>query len=156
MTFIRKTLPEQPYLYVERECPYGPEIAEAMGSGFAAVFGHVSAQGITPLSMPMSIYLGMDPEILRFRAAVMVNAEDAAKADGDVKAATLPAGDAMSTMHLGSYDKMNETHQALWQYMETEKTPAKMPVWEIYIDDPAKTPADKLRTEIYRMIDGNA
>lgn len=156
MTFTRKTVPEQHYLYVDRKCPYGPEIAKAMGSGFAAVFGHVGGHGITPQSMPMSIYLGMDPEILRFRAGVMVSAEDATKTGGEVKADTLPAGEAMTTTHVGSYDKMNETHQALWQHMEAENIPAKMPVWEIYIDDPDDTPEDKLRTEIYRMIDGNA
>jgi len=156
MTFTRTTLPAQHYLYAERECPYGPEIAKAMESGFGAVFGHVGTHGITPQSMPMSIYLGMDPDILRFRAAVMVSAEDATKTDGEIKADTLPAGDAMTTTHVGSYDKMSETHQALWQHMEAEGIPAAMPVWEIYIDDPGNTPADAVRTEIYRMIAGNA
>jgi len=63
MEFTRQTLPAQHYLYVTRECPYGPEIAEAMGSGFAEVFGFVAENGITPLSMPMSVYHGMDPNM---------------------------------------------------------------------------------------------
>lgn len=152
MEFTRSTLPAQHYLYVDRECPYGPEIAQAMGSGFAEVFGFLDAQCITPQTMPMSVYLGMDPSILRFRAGVIVSAEDAAKASGDIKSDTLPAGDVMTTTHVGSYDTMNQTHQALWKHMEDNNIPGAMPVWEIYVDDPGETAAEDLRTEIYCAI----
>lgn len=152
MEFTRKALPEQHYLYVERECPYGPAIAEAMGSGFAEVFGFVGQNGITPLNMPMSVYKGMDPEILRFEAAVFVTAEDAAKASGNIKAGTLAAGDAMSATHVGSYNDMSKSHQAMWDHMKENDIPGAMPVWEIYIDDPGDTAEADLRTEIYKTI----
>jgi len=152
MQFTRKTLAPQHYIYVDRECPYGPEIAKAMESGFGEVFTFVGMNGLKPLSMPMSVYTGMDPEILRFRAGVIVSAEDAAKADGDVKSDQLPAGDAMNVTHTGSYDSMNQTHQALWQHMEDEGIPSAMPVWEIYVDDPGQTAVEQLRTELYRSI----
>lgn len=152
MAFTRKTLPAQHYIYVDRECPYGPEIAEAMGSAFMEVFRFVGEAGVSPLSMPMSVYLGMDPSILRFRGGVIVSAEDAAKATGTIKADTLPGGDVMTTTHVGSYDTMNQTHQALWQHMEAEGIPGAMPVWEIYADDPGDTPEAELRTDIFRAI----
>ncbi len=152
MEFTRKTQPEQPYIYVDRECGYGPEIAEAMGSAFGDVFGFVGQFNVTPLSMPMSLYLGMDPEVLRFRGGVMVSAEDAAKAREPIKADTLPAGDVMMTTHVGPYDSMNQTHQALWRHMETEGIPGAFPIWEIYVDDPDNTAPEALRTEIYRAI----
>lgn len=152
MDISQVTLPEQHYLYVDKECPYGPEIATAMGEGFAAVFGFVGQHGITPLAMPMSVYLGMDPTILRFRAAVIVSADDAAKATGDIKSDVLPAGPAMTTTHVGSYDAMSDTHSQMWNHMEAEGIAGGMPVWEIYVDDPGNTPVDTLRTEIYRTI----
>ncbi len=152
MDFVRKTLPDQHYLYVDRECEYGPGIAEAMGSGFAEVFGFVGSQGITPVSMPMSVYLGMDPKILRFRSAVMVSPQDAEKAEGSIKADILSSGDVMTVTHVGSYDNMNKTHEAMWDHMKAEGIPGSMPVWEIYIDDPGDTAPEKLRTEIYCAI----
>lgn len=154
MEFTRKTFESQHYIYVDRECPYGPEIAQAMGSAFGEVFGFVAEQGITPLSQPMSIYLGMDPEILRFRGAVMVSAEDAKKAKGNVKADQIPAGDAMTATHVGSYSNMNETHGAMWKYMEAEGIKGTMPVWEIYVDDPGEVAEENLRTEIHCAIEG--
>ena len=54
--------------------------------------------------------------------------------------------------HVGPYSNLNQSHGALWKYMETEGIPGAMPVWEIYIDDPDGTDEDKLRTEIYRAI----
>ncbi len=152
MDFTQKDLPEQPYIYVDRECPYGPEIADAMGSAFGEVFGFVQEKGITPRSMPMSIYLGMDPKILRFRGAVAVSPEDAAKATGAIKSDTLPGGTTMTGVHVGNYDTMNVTHQAMWAHMETEGIKGTMPVWEVYVDDPGMVEADKLRTEIYCAI----
>lgn len=152
MEFTRKSLPERHYLYVEKECGYGPEIAEAMGAGFGAVFGFAGSKGITPLSMPMSLYFGMDPEVLRFRSAVIVSAEDAAKAADGISAGTLPAGDVMTTTHVGAYDAMNQTHQALWAHMEAEGIAGAFPIWEEYIDDPGDTAPEALRTAIFRMV----
>ncbi len=152
MEFTQKDLPEQHYIYVDRECGYGPEIADAMGSAFGEVFGFVQKSGITPRSMPMTVYLGMDPKILRFRGGVAVSPEDAAKVSGNIKADTLAGGATMTTVHVGPYDRMNETHRAMWSLMEAEGIKGTMPVWEVYIDDPGMVEADKLRTEIYCAI----
>ena len=149
MEFTRKTLPAQSYIYVDREVPYGPEIAEAMGSAFGEVFGFLGQNGITPLSMPMSVYTGMDPSILRFRGGVIVTAEDAAKASGNIKSAELPAGDVMTVTHVGAYDEMNKTHQAMWAHMKENGIESSMPIWEIYVDDPGEVEADKVRTDIF-------
>ena len=153
MDFTRQTLPAQPYLYVERECPYdGPKIAEAMGSAIGEIGAFVAEKGIAALGPPMSIYLGMDPSILRFRTAVPVAAVDAAKAGGAVKADTLPAGDAIATTHVGTYANLNQTHRALWDHMAAEGLSGAFPIWEIYLDDPREVPEEQLRTEIRRAI----
>ncbi len=152
MDIERKTLDSQHYLYVARECAYGPEISQAMGSAFGEVFGFNAKHQITPLSMPMTVYMDMDSSVLRFRGGFLTTAEDAAKASGSVKADTLPAGEVLMTTHVGPYERMNETHRALWQHMEENAIACGMPIWEIYIDDPERTEPDKVRTEIYRMI----
>lgn len=152
MEFVRKSLPAQHYIYVDRECNYGPEIAEAMGSAFGEVFGFVGENGIAPISMPMSVYTGMDPAKLRFRGAVIVSQEDAAKASGNIKADVLPEGDAMTVTHVGSYMGMGDTHKAMWGHMKEQDIPGTMPVWEIYVDDPTEVDEETLRTEIYCAI----
>ena len=153
MTITRKTLPEQHYLYVDRECAFDPAaIGEAMGSGFGEVFGFIGANNIKSLSMPMSLYTDMPSDKLRFRACAMVSAEDAARAQGAIKAGVIPAGDALTKMHVGPYASLNQSHKALWDYADANGLAKAMPVWEIYVDDPQKTPETQLRTEVFRAL----
>jgi effector-binding domain-containing protein len=155
MSIERKTLPEQHYLYVDRAASLTApaEIGEAMASGFGEVFGFVARKGVTPLAMPMSLYIEMPSGAqMAFRAGVLVSADDAKKAEGEVKAATIPAGDVFTTTHVGPYASLNQTHKALWDHMSAQGAAKAMPVWEIYVDDPQKTPEQSLRTEIYRAI----
>ena len=154
MSIQRTALPEQHYIYVEREASYdGAEIAEAMGSGFGEVYMFTEQEGIERLSMPAAIYMDMPAgNKMTFRTAIFVSATDAARCKGNVKAATIPAGDVMTTTHTGPYATMNQSHQALWQHMEANSIPAAMPVWEIYVDDPTTNPEGEVRTQIYRSI----
>ncbi|MEM8772742.1 MAG: GyrI-like domain-containing protein [Pseudomonadota bacterium] len=156
MDFERKEMPEQHYLYVDREASFSKnDIAEAMGSGFGAVFAFNAENGVTPLSMPTSIYMEMPSgDAMTFRAGVFVSAEDAGKASGEIKSATMPAGEVVSGTHVGPYANLNQSHKALWDYVEREGLGKAMPVWEIYVDDPTTVPEDKLRTEIYRVVGG--
>ncbi len=155
MNIERKKLPEQHYLYVDRECAFdGKAIGDAMASGFGEVFGFAGKNGIAPLSMPMSVYLEMPGDKLRFRAGVIVGKADAARATGAVKAGALPAGEALTATHVGPYASLNQSHKALWNYAETHNLPKAMPVWEIYVDDPTTKPEADVRTEIFRALNG--
>tara|TARA_Y100000052_G_scaffold27599_1_gene37310 strand:+ start:7934 stop:8452 length:519 start_codon:yes stop_codon:yes gene_type:complete len=155
MQIERKTLPEQHYLYVEKEVSMmnAQAIGEAMGSAFMTVFGFTGPNGITPLSMPMSLYMEMPNDgLMRFRGGVFVSAEDAAKASGEVKAGVIPAGDVYAATHVGPYSNMNVSHNALWTHMDNEGVAKDMPVWEVYVDDPATVPEAECRTEIFRAV----
>ncbi len=155
MNIERKTLPEQHYIYVDRECGFDPKgIGDAMTSGFGEVFGFAQGKGIAPLAMPMSVYMEMPGDKLRFRAGVLVSADDAGKAEGAVKSAVMPAGDVLTATHVGPYASLNQSHKALWDYAESHGLPKAMPVWEIYVDDPTQTPEAELRTEIFRALGG--
>ena len=149
----RVTLDEQPYLYVDRECPYGPEIADAMASAFGEMFTFMQDQGITPASMPISVYVTMDPDKLRFRGGFMVQADDASKASGNVKADVLPGGEVMTVTHVGSYAQLSATHSEMENAMAKAGTPSQMPIWEHYIDDPGEVAEAEVRTEIFRCFE---
>ncbi|MAT33950.1 MAG: hypothetical protein CMK06_02215 [Ponticaulis sp.] len=154
MKIERVELPEQHYLYVDREVDFTnpAAIGEAMGSAFGEVFGFIGAQELTPLSMPMALYLEMPEDgKMRFRGGVFVSAEDASKAHGSVSADHIPAGPTFKALHVGPYSSLNETHKALWDHMATQGISGAMPVWEIYVDDPTAVPENECRTEICRL-----
>lgn len=156
MDAVRKTLPEQHYLYVGRQVAYTPEeIAEAFKTGFGEVYGFINAHGITPTGMPCAVYVEMPSEgRMAFRAAFFVGEADAAKAEGTIKADKLTAGDAFVATHVGGYSGLGATHKALWDQMEAAGVTPGMPVWEIYVDDPTMVSEAELKTEIYRSVGG--
>ena len=145
---------EQSYVYVEGEAPMtdGAAIADAMGAAFGAAFQGIETHGMTPLSAPMTVYTDMPGPKMTFRSGFIVSKDDAAKASGDLKSDTLPAGDALHALHTGPYAKMSETHQTMWGEVKSRGLTPKMPVWEIYIDDPQETDEASLRTEIYHAL----
>ncbi|MHA7872889.1 MAG: hypothetical protein ACX939_11110, partial [Hyphococcus sp.] len=95
MKIERKTLPAQHYIYVDREASLaGNEIADAMASGFGEVFMFKEQNGVTPLSMPTSIYVEMPSgDKMTFRTGFFVSEADAQQASGNIKAGVIPAGD---------------------------------------------------------------
>ena len=155
MDIERHRLAAQPYLYVDRSADLAAAgIAAAMESGFGEVIGFFGEKKITPASMPIAVYAEMPGpgRKMAFRAGFFVDAAEASLASGTIIAGTIPAGEAIRTVHSGSYASLNQTHSALWAAIsEAGATPA-MPIWEVYIDDPTTLPEDKVRTEVWRAV----
>jgi hypothetical protein len=61
--------------------------------------------------------------------------------EGEVRAVETPAGEAAVAVHVGSYDRMKETHDAIHAWSAANKRAFAGKSWEIYgdwSDDPAK------------------
>lgn len=93
------------------------------------------------------------PERLRYDACMVVS--ERARARGEVSVAELPRADFAVALHRGPYDGVGETHARMvarllagpvdgagWQ-------PAEPPAREVYVDDPRRTAAADLRTELW-------
>ncbi|MEM6639840.1 MAG: GyrI-like domain-containing protein [Pseudomonadota bacterium] len=155
MNIKRKTLPEQHYLYVDREADFnGPAIAQAMGAGFGELMGFIQKHSIERQGMPATMYFDMPSgPRLSFRCAMFVSEHDAAHADESIRADVIPAGDVVCGTHVGPYASLSDSHRALWSYCDEHGLTKAMPVWEHYIDDPGVVAEEQLRTEVYRRIE---
>ena len=69
--------------------------------------------------------------------------------DGNVRVAQSYAGKALKTTHVGPYDTLAKTYGAFRAYMAAHGYIANGTSFSRYVDDPASTTAEKLRTEIY-------
>jgi len=156
LNFKMVEVEEAPYLYTERTCSMDPgDISRNMGIAFGTVGALVGKKGVTSASKALSVYYTHDDETLTFRAGFLVSEEDAAKAEGEVKADVLPAGKVLNYIHRGPYAKLRVSYGEMMEYLEAKGMTVGAPTWEIYLNEPdSVSTEDELETDIYVSVAG--
>lgn len=141
---------EESYVYADCQCAMDPDaISQTIGKAFEDVMGFIKSHGLALTGPALSVYYTFDPETVTFRAGFFVSAEDAKKAQGEIKAGLTPAGRVVNFVHTGPYTTLGESYQAMMGWMQQQGLELGAPTWEVYIDDPDSVPQDKLRTDIF-------
>lgn len=131
-------LQEQPTAVV-REQVAMTALPEFFGRAFAAVSAAMEAQGVQPAGPPFALYHGMPTEIVDVEAGFPVSTTVAAV--NGVRAGMLPECRAVQAMHVGSYDTLGTTYEAVKQRMGEEGLNASDDMWEYYLSDQSADPA---------------
>lgn len=141
---------EMPYLYEERSCSMDPQdISSAMGEAFVCVMKFFKNHNIESAGKVLSVYYTYDPKVMTFRAGFSVAKEDAAKAEGAVKAAVTPAGRVLTFTHLGPYSDLRKSYAEMMKYIEDNHLKLGTPTWEVYVNNPETVPEAELRTDVF-------
>ncbi|WP_346898339.1 GyrI-like domain-containing protein [uncultured Roseibium sp.] len=141
---------EIPYFYQERSCGMAPEdIGAAMGETFQAVWDFLLESGVETTGKALSVYYAYDPDEMTFRAGFSVDADDREKATDPIRYDTTPAGRVLHFRHTGPYSKLRDSYGQMMAYMEKEGLKIAAPAWEVYLNDPTKTPEDELLTDVF-------
>ena len=149
-SITKKEIAAQPVLMVRRRVKPS-EVAATLAEVLGYVFAHAQQNGIALAGQPLTRYLEWGPGLWTIEAGMPVTAHCCeTSCDADVRAGILPGGFVATTTHSGSYDKLNEAHAAIQQWIQAEGlTPAGAP-WESYTTDPADYPDPKdWKTEIF-------
>ena len=130
-------LAEQPVAVVRERVPMDA-LTDFFGRAFGAVMAATQAQGATPAGPPFALYRGMPSDTVDVEAGFPI-AGKFTDTDG-VASGTLPEADALEALHVGPYDTLENTYQAILGRMEAEGlTPADL-MWEYYLSDPEQEP----------------
>ncbi|HEY3510105.1 GyrI-like domain-containing protein [Kribbella sp. NPDC051137] len=124
-----------------------PDIGAWLGKAYGTVASTILAQGAAPAGAPFARYHPLGDGRFDVQAGFPVTA--ALTPTNDVQAATLPAGPAAATVHIGPYDTMEPAYGALTQWITTHNASPIGDPWEIYYSDPGTHPdPNTWRTEI--------
>ena len=89
----------------------------------------------------------------RFEAAIPVTGwGDGATISGNVQRGRSPSGDAVRIVHRGSYETLPDSYRLLEAWMGARGLAAGDVSWEVYVSDPAQTPAERLETQVYALV----
>lgn len=100
--------------------------------------------------IPFVGYYNMDMQNLDVEIGFLSSGN--ASGQGSIQTGTIPAGKAATVMHIGSYATIGNAHEFLHKWMEANGYQSVNGYYEIYLNDPADTPEDQLKTEIFTLV----
>jgi effector-binding domain-containing protein len=118
-----------------------------MGSLFGEIMGTLQSTGGSPAGMPFSRYHHMGDTDVDLECGIPVSS--AIETSGRVNECELPAGKVATVTHVGPYDQLRTSWDAIMGWVQSEGLTLNGAPWEVYVDDPTKVAPTELRTEIY-------
>jgi effector-binding domain-containing protein len=121
---------------------------DTLMDSFKALSALLDKQGIKPAGNAMIVYTSTDDTGFTFQAEIPIDQEPKNLAKS-MSMGKSPDGKALKFVHRGSYDNMDNTYEAITNYLDDKKLEAKDTFIEEYITDPLKTAEDKLVINVY-------
>jgi effector-binding domain-containing protein len=115
---------------------------------FKTLSALLDKQGIKRAGNAMIVYTSTDDTGFTFQAEIPVDQEPKNLAK-TMSMGKSPDGKVLKFVHRGSYDNMDNTYEAITNYLDDKKLEAKDTFIEEYITDPLKTEEDKLVINVY-------
>ena len=121
-----------------------------MGKSFAEIMAWFTTNKIEPMGAPFGIFYDdptkVKPESTRYEICFPVASQT--KGDDQVKVKKLDPVQVAATIYAGPYDKIGETYGKLFTWITDNKYQVVGAPHEFYLNDPAKVPAESLKTKV--------
>lgn len=142
---VIKDQPVQPVLAVRTRAAV-QDLPAVLGRIYGQVAHYLGSLGEPVAGPPYVAYYNMDMQDLDIEAGFPVN--EPLNGKDEIQPGMIPAGQAVSTVYSGPYSGMTPAYEALMAFMREQGLQATGVAYEIYIDDPAMTPPELMKTEI--------
>ena len=141
---------EQAYLGI-RDVVEVSAIPAKMGEFFRELFEYLGRKGIQPVGPPFAYYHSFNPEMIDMESGVPVSMPH--EGEGRIRGGKLPSGKALRALHIGPYDRLVETYNAMMAYAMEMDIELVETMWECYLTDPqSESDPSKWRTEIFILL----
>ena len=100
----------------------------------------------------MTIFTATDDTGFEYEAAIPIAEAPKNPPHGDIAMGQSPAGQALKFVHRGSYDDLDNTYEAITNYLDDKRLEAKDMFIEEYVTDPVTADQGKLVVNVYVLI----
>ena len=122
---------------------------ETITNAFKTLRAYITKEGLKIDGPPMTIFISTDDTGFQFQAAIPIAEPPKNPPKGEIAVGTSPAGHALKFVHRGSYDGLDDTYEAITNYLDDKKLEAKDVFIEQYLTDPLTTNEDHLVVNVY-------
>jgi len=142
------TLPERTVIYLQGHSKWDSAF-DSLVDAFRSLNEYLDKQGIKASGPAMTIYTKTDDSGFGFRAAVPIAQAPKDPPKGDIAIGQAPSGKALKFTHRGSYDSMDETYEAITNYLDDKGIEAKDLFVEEYTGGPLKAGDNDLLVSVF-------
>jgi effector-binding domain-containing protein len=125
---------------------------DTITGSFKKIKTYLDKEGIKPDGLPMTIFTSTDDAGFDYEAAVPIAEAPKNPPHGDIAVGQSPEGHALKVVHRGSYDDLDNTYEAITNYLDDKRLEAKDLFIEEYVTDPVTADHNKLVVNVYVLI----
>ena len=121
-------------------------------SSFKTLKAYLDKQGLKADGQPMTIFTSTDDTGFQFEAAIPLAEPPKSPPSGDIAVGKSPEGHALKFVHRGSYDGLDNTYEAITNYLDEKRLEAKDMFIEQYVTDPLSTDEEHLVVNVLVLV----
>ena len=145
------TLTAKPIVYVKGNGSWDTAF-QTITSSLKTVKAYVDKEGLKMDGQPMTLFTSTDDAGFSFEAAIPLTEPPKNPPRGDIVVGTSPEGHALKFVHRGSYDGLDNTYEAITNYLDERRLEAKDMFIEQYETDPLTTNEDHLVVNVFVLV----
>ena len=145
------TLTAKPIVYLKGTGTWDNAF-ETITNSFKTLKTYITKEGLKIDGQSMTIFTATDDTGFQFQAAIPVAEAPKTPPKGEIAVGTSPEGRALKFVHRGSYDGLDNTYEAITNYLDDHKLEAKDMFIEQYLTDPLSANEDHLVVNVYVLI----
>jgi effector-binding domain-containing protein len=123
-----------------------------ISSSLKKVEAYVAKAGLKADGLPMTIFLATDDRGFDYEAAVPLAETPKEPLRGDLAFGETPDGHALEFVHRGSYEALDDTYEAITNYLDDKRLESKNVLIEQYVTDPVTADEKNLVVNVLVLI----
>jgi effector-binding domain-containing protein len=116
------------------------------------VEAYVAKAGLKTDGQPMTIFLATDDLGFDYEAAIPLAETPKDPPHGEIAAGQSPDGRALKFVHRGSYESLDDTYEAITNYLDDKRLESKNVLIEQYVTDPVTADQKNLVINIFVLV----
>ena len=145
------TLTAKPIVYLKGTGTWDNAF-ETITKSFQTLKAYIAKEGLKIDGQSMTVFTATDDTGFQYQAAIPVAEPPKTPPKGEIAVGTSPEGRALKFVHRGSYDGLDNTYEAITNYLDEHKLEAKDMFIEQYLTDPLTANEDHLVVNVYVLV----
>jgi effector-binding domain-containing protein len=125
---------------------------DTISGSFKKLKTYIDKEGLKTDGPPMTIFTQTDDTGFQFQAAVPIAEPPKNPPHGDIAIGQSPEGHALKFIHHGSYDELDNTYEAITNYLDEKRLEARDLFIEQYETDPTTADGKKLVVDVLVLL----